>query len=290
MFKKIGAREQFKSILISLQTTSHPWLTWKDTINNRALNNNTGTIHLCNLCTEISLPQDGDNVSVCNLASINLSTHLAVDANGTLGFDWARIDESARSAVRQLDNLIDITRLVASTRPTTPTSRTAPSASASWASPTSSSASASATRAKRPYDLIDEIMEHVSYAAIDESRRPGARARHLPELRGLPLVAGPRAVRLHRAHRGRPRRADQGRPHDAARLGRAARQGQGRHAQRDAHGDRADGIHRPRRRHHARPRPAVLADLQPRDLERQVPRGEPQPGERPAEARHLGAT
>ena len=56
MFKKIGAREQFKSILISLQTTSHPWLTWKDTINNRALNNNTGTIHLSNLCTEISPP------------------------------------------------------------------------------------------------------------------------------------------------------------------------------------------------------------------------------------------
>ena len=109
MFKKIGAREQFKSILISLQTTSHPWLTWKDTINNRALNNNTGTIHLSNLCTEICLPQDAENVSVCNLASINLSTHLRVDANGTLGFDWDLIDESARLAVRQLDNLIDIT-------------------------------------------------------------------------------------------------------------------------------------------------------------------------------------
>ncbi len=64
MFKRIKAREQFKSILISLQTTSHPWLTWKDTINNRALNNNTGTIHLSNLCTEITLPQDEDNVSV----------------------------------------------------------------------------------------------------------------------------------------------------------------------------------------------------------------------------------
>ena len=35
MFKKLGAREQFKAILVSLQGTSHPWLTWKDTINNR---------------------------------------------------------------------------------------------------------------------------------------------------------------------------------------------------------------------------------------------------------------
>ena len=108
MFKKLGAREQFKQILISLQSTSHPWLTWKDTINNRAINNNTGTIHLSNLCTEICLPQDRDNISVCNLASINLSQHLIQDEQGGR-IDWAKIDESARQAVRQLDNLIDIT-------------------------------------------------------------------------------------------------------------------------------------------------------------------------------------
>ena len=104
-FKKIRARSQWKQILVSLQTTSHPWLTWKDTINQRALNDNTGTIHLSNLCTEITLPQDRENVSVCNLASMNLSRHLV---NGE--WDWDRLAESARTAVRQLDNLIDITR------------------------------------------------------------------------------------------------------------------------------------------------------------------------------------
>jgi ribonucleoside-diphosphate reductase alpha chain len=36
-------------------------------INLRALNNNTGTIHMSNLCTEICLPQDRENVAVCNL-------------------------------------------------------------------------------------------------------------------------------------------------------------------------------------------------------------------------------
>lgn len=104
--KKIRARAQWRSILVSLQTTSHPWLTWKDTVNQRALNDNTGTIHLSNLCTEITLPQDRDNVSVCNLASINLSRHLNADGE----WDWDRLAESARLAVRQLDNLIDITR------------------------------------------------------------------------------------------------------------------------------------------------------------------------------------
>src|SRR5438046_7865275 len=105
-FKKIKAKEQFKAILISLQTTSHPWLTWKDTINNRALNNNTGTIHMSNLCTEICLPQDKNNIAVCNLASINIAAHLKKKQ-----IDWQKLEESARLAVRQLDNLIEINKL-----------------------------------------------------------------------------------------------------------------------------------------------------------------------------------
>ncbi|MGN6503011.1 MAG: ribonucleoside-diphosphate reductase subunit alpha, partial [Pseudolysinimonas sp.] len=167
-FQKIGAREQFKAILISLQTTSHPWLTWKDTINNRALNNNTDTIHLSNLCTEICLPQDEENISVCNLASINLSTHLRVDENGTLGFDWDLIDESARSAVRQLDNLIDI-----------PVSSVAEADHANQENRAIGLGVMGFTdvveklgfsyESEEAYDLMDEIMEHVSYAAIDES-------------------------------------------------------------------------------------------------------------------------
>ncbi|HMH70018.1 MAG TPA: ribonucleoside-diphosphate reductase subunit alpha, partial [Candidatus Saccharimonadales bacterium] len=104
-FSKIRARDQFRQILITLQATSHPWLTWKDTINVRALNNNTSTIHLSNLCTEITLPQDQDNTAVCNLVSINLSAHLSEDRV----WDWERLSASTRSAIRQLDNLCDIT-------------------------------------------------------------------------------------------------------------------------------------------------------------------------------------
>lgn len=106
--KKMRAREQFRAILVSLQTTSHPWLTWKDTINTRALNHNTGTIHLSNLCTEITLPQDRDNVAVCNLASINLSRHVT-GRRQQAQVEWDLLAESTRLAVRQLDNLIDIT-------------------------------------------------------------------------------------------------------------------------------------------------------------------------------------
>jgi ribonucleoside-diphosphate reductase alpha chain len=163
MFKKIGAREQFKAILISLQGTSHPWLTWKDTINNRAINNNTGTIHLSNLCTEICLPQDVDNVSVCNLASINLSQHV-VDGK----MDWEKIDESARIAVRQLDNLIDITRSSVQEADYSNEQNRAVGLGVMGFTDVIERFGFS-YESEEAYDLIDEIMEHVSYAAIDES-------------------------------------------------------------------------------------------------------------------------
>lgn len=168
MFKKISARAQFKDILMSLQTTSHPWLTWKDTINNRALNNNTGTIHLSNLCTEICLPQDIDNIAVCNLASINLSTHLKKNEQGVLGFDWDLIDDSARSAVRQLDNLIDIT--VSSVDEADHANRENRAIGLGVMGFTDVVEKLGISyESEEAYALIDEIMEHVSYAAIDES-------------------------------------------------------------------------------------------------------------------------
>ncbi|MFL5250161.1 MAG: ribonucleoside-diphosphate reductase subunit alpha, partial [Myxococcales bacterium] len=167
MFKRIKAREQFKAILIALQTTSHPWLTWKDTINNRALNNNTGTIHLSNLCTEICLPQDRDNVSVCNLASINLSRHLT-EVDGKLGFDWAQVAESARLAVRQLDNLIDITLSSVDEADFSNQQNRAIGLGVMGFTDVVEKLGFS-YESEEAYDLIDEIMEHVSYAAIDES-------------------------------------------------------------------------------------------------------------------------
>ena len=170
LFKKITAREQFKAILISLQTSSHPWLTWKDTINNRALNNNTGTIHLSNLCTEITLPQDVDNVSVCNLASINLSQHLTVlDAGeGKFTIDFAKIEESARLAVRQLDNLIDITKSSVKEADFSNQENRAVGLGVMGFTDVIEKFGLS-YESEAAYDLIDEILEHISYAAIDAS-------------------------------------------------------------------------------------------------------------------------
>jgi len=178
MFKKMGAREQFKAILVSLQGTSHPWLTWKDTINNRAINNNSGTIHLSNLCTEICLPQDAENVSVCNLASINLSQHVL---DGKM--DWAKIDESARIAVRQLDNLIDITRSSVAEADHSNEQNRAVGLGVMGFTDVIERFGYS-YESEEAYDLIDEIMEHVSYAAIDESANLAVERGSYPNFEG----------------------------------------------------------------------------------------------------------
>ncbi|WP_181445597.1 ribonucleoside-diphosphate reductase subunit alpha [Gryllotalpicola protaetiae] len=164
MFKKLPARQQFKDILMSLQTTAHPWLTWKDTINNRALNNNTGTIHLSNLCTEICLPQDIDNIAVCNLASINLPRHLQAD--GT--FDWASIERSVRLAVRQLDNLIDITMSSVPEADNANLNNRAIGLGMMGYTDVVEKLGL-AYDSEQAYDLIDEVAERISYYAIEES-------------------------------------------------------------------------------------------------------------------------
>ncbi len=179
-FKKVGAREQFKAILTTLQATSHPWLTWKDTINNRALNNNTGTIHMSNLCTEITLPQDRDNIAVCNLASINLSAHLAL---GAREFDWPRLEASVRSAVRQLDNLIDITDSPIPEAMNSNRQNRAVGLGLMGFTDVTERLGLS-YESEGAYRLIDKLAEFISYYAIDESAELAKARGSYPNFKG----------------------------------------------------------------------------------------------------------
>ena len=178
-FDKVPARQQFKRILTSLQATSHPWLTWKDTINVRALNNNTGTIHLSNLCTEITLPQDKNNIATCNLVSINLSAFLGENKT----WDWYRLKEASRAAVRQFDNLCDITQ--------TPIPEAMHSNQQTRAIGLGIMGLSDVLEklgycyeSKESYDLVDQLTEFISYHAIDQS------ADLAKELGSYPAFAG----------------------------------------------------------------------------------------------------
>lgn len=163
MYNVMPARQQYKNILVSLETTSHPWLTWKDSINLRALNNNTGTIHCSNLCTEVTLPTDRENVAVCNLVSINMARHIV---NGQV--DWHRLEESTRLAIRQLDNLVDINALpIPEARRADNENRAVGLGLMGFAD--SIEKLGYSYEDNEAYDFSDQIFEFISYMAIDES-------------------------------------------------------------------------------------------------------------------------
>jgi ribonucleoside-diphosphate reductase alpha chain len=178
-FQKINAREQFYQILTVLQATSHPWLTWKDTINVRALNNNTSTIHLSNLCTEITLPQDKDNTAVCNLVSINLTAHLNEDKS----WDWTRLEASTRSAIRQLDNLCDITNTPIPEAMHSNLQNRALGLGVMGFTDVIEKLGYS-YESEEAYDLIDQLTEFVSYQAIDESANLAKKLGSYPTFKG----------------------------------------------------------------------------------------------------------
>jgi ribonucleoside-diphosphate reductase alpha chain len=200
-FKKVPASEQWRQILTSLQSTSHPWITWKDPINLRALNNNTGTIHMSNLCTEICLPQDRANIAVCNLISVNLASHIS-----NKEVLWAKLEESVRLAVRQLDNLIDINKLpVGEAIKSDKENRAIGLGVMGFAD--SIEQLGMSYDAEHAWDFADRIFEFVSYMAIDESA-------NLAQVRGsYPNFAGSRwskgqvpvdTIAVLEADRGRP--------------------------------------------------------------------------------------
>jgi ribonucleoside-diphosphate reductase alpha chain len=62
-----------------------------------------GVVHSSNLCTEILLNTSADETAVCNLGSVNLVRHV-----GPNGLDLSLIEKTVKTAVRMLDNVIDI--------------------------------------------------------------------------------------------------------------------------------------------------------------------------------------
>ena len=103
LFKTIQAKDLWRKMLSMLFETGHPWLTFKDPCNLRSPQQHVGVVHSSNLCTEITLNTNKDEIAVCNLGSVNLPNHIV---DGKL--DTAKLARTVKTAVRMLDNVIDI--------------------------------------------------------------------------------------------------------------------------------------------------------------------------------------
>ncbi|MEK7139477.1 MAG: ribonucleoside-diphosphate reductase subunit alpha [Patescibacteria group bacterium] len=104
LFKTVRAKDLWKKMLTMLFETGHPWMTFKDPCNVRSPQDHVGVVHSSNLCTEITLNTSADETAVCNLGSVNLTKHLTADGQ----LDEARIKQTVTTALRMLDNVIDV--------------------------------------------------------------------------------------------------------------------------------------------------------------------------------------
>jgi ribonucleoside-diphosphate reductase alpha chain len=101
--RALPAEELWRKILSRLYETGHPWITFKDPSNVRSPQRHAGVIHSSNLCTEILLNTSKHEIAVCNIGSVNLAAHVSA-----AGLDEPALARSVRTALRMLDNVIDL--------------------------------------------------------------------------------------------------------------------------------------------------------------------------------------
>ena len=104
LYKTVRAIDLWRKMLGMLFETGHPWITFKDACNLRSPQQHAGVVHSSNLCTEITLnTKAGEEIAVCNLGSVNLAQHII---DGKL--DTTKLEATVKTAIRMLDNVIDI--------------------------------------------------------------------------------------------------------------------------------------------------------------------------------------
>jgi len=174
--KSIKAVQLWKNILISYYETGSPFLGFKDEVNRRNQNGHSGTIHSSNLCMEITqnttsgkykierneivenLQKELGETAVCNLASINLSKINSKE-------DLERV---VPVAIRMLDSVITLNYYP--TNSTKETSQKYRSIGLGVMGEAQMIAEKGIHFGSEEHlTLIDEVMEMVSYNAINSS-------------------------------------------------------------------------------------------------------------------------
>jgi ribonucleoside-diphosphate reductase alpha chain len=102
---KLNAKEVFDRIVAMAWQTGDPGIVFLDRINKENPTPHLGSIESTNPCGEQPLlPYES-----CNLGSINLSRMLR-NKNGTAEIDYPKLAETVKTAVRFLDNVIDVNK------------------------------------------------------------------------------------------------------------------------------------------------------------------------------------
>ncbi|MQA81384.1 MAG: ribonucleoside-diphosphate reductase subunit alpha [Streptosporangiales bacterium] len=167
VFRQLRAVDLWRRMLTMLFETGHPWITFKDACNLRSPQQHSGVVHSSNLCTEITLNTTTDETAVCNLGSVNLARHVTAD-----GVDLGRLERTVTTAVRMLDNVIDVNMY------TIPEARRSnmrhrPVGLGVMGFQDALFALRAPYASERAVELADESMEAVSYFDLKKSQRGG---------------------------------------------------------------------------------------------------------------------
>ncbi|MCW8943101.1 MAG: ribonucleoside-diphosphate reductase subunit alpha, partial [Gammaproteobacteria bacterium] len=92
--KTIKASALWRKMISMLFETGHPWVTFKDPCNLRYSNQHVGVVHSSNLCTEIMLHTNDQEIAVCNLGSVNLPAHINEN-----GLDTEKLEKTINTAM-----------------------------------------------------------------------------------------------------------------------------------------------------------------------------------------------
>merc|ERR1711920_943056 len=102
--KTVSAQQLWFRILESQMETGTPYMLYKDHANSKSNQQNLGTIHSSNLCTEILEYTSPEEVAVCNLASVALVAFANSDGKG---YDFQGLYNVTKVATKNLNKVID---------------------------------------------------------------------------------------------------------------------------------------------------------------------------------------
>lgn len=105
--KQVSIKELWTHVLEIQQESGVPYVLYKDHVNRKSNQNNLGAIKSSNLCAEVLLYTDKNNIGVCNLASLCLSKFVKKDELGNYSYDYNKLHTVAKKAVENLNRVID---------------------------------------------------------------------------------------------------------------------------------------------------------------------------------------